>query len=241
MTDLEAIDLRHSRRGYLDTPIAAASIKQLQASIEQYIKVSGLSIQWIEDGREAFQGFSLGYGMFSGVRSYLAFVGKTSDVNSKEKVGYYGELLVLEATKLGLGTCWIGGTFNRKQCPATIREGETLVCLISIGNVAEKKGFKENAIYKLAHRGTKSLKELYSSDKQVPSWFLEGMKAVQKAPSAINQQPVYFTYRDGLISAEVKHTDNHQPIDLGIAKLHFELGAGGKFEFGNKASFQKIN
>ncbi|MDF2944149.1 MAG: Nitroreductase family protein [Herbinix sp.] len=241
MTDLEAIELRQSRRGYLGTPIPIESIKQLQTSIEQYNKTSGLSIQWIEDGRAAFQGFSMGYGMFSGVRSYLALVGKTTDVNLKEKAGYYGELLVLEATKLGLGTCWVGGTFNRNQCPAKVREDETLISLIIIGNVAEKKGFKENAIYKLAHRGTKSLVELYTSETQVPDWFSEGMKAVQKAPSAINQQPVQFTYRDGFVTAEVKHTDNHQPIDLGIAKLHFEIGAGGKFELGNKASFKKIN
>jgi hypothetical protein len=238
MTNLEAIDLRQSRRGYQGTPIAVGSVNTIKAAVEQYNKISGLSIQWIEDGRAAFQGFSLGYGMFSGVRSYLAIVGKNSDIHLKEKAGYYGELLVLEATKQGLGTCWVGGTFRRNHCPCSVRDDETLVSLITVGNVAEKKSFRENAIYKLAHRGTKSLEELYSSDTQVPDWFLSGIKAVQKAPSAINQQPVHFEYLSGVITAEVKHSDNHQPIDLGIAKLHFEIGAGsGKFELGNKGKF----
>jgi len=239
MTDLEAIEKRQSRRGYQGTPIAAARIKQLQVLIEQYNKSGNLTLQFIEDGREAFQGFNLGYGMFSGVRSYLAMVGKTADLHLKEKVGYYGELLVLESTKFGLGTCWVGGTFNRNHCPCKVNEDETLVCLITVGNANEKKGFRENAIYKLAHRGTKSLEQLYSCDAPTPDWFLEGMKAVQKAPSAINQQPVYFTFKKDTVTAEVKHTDNHQPIDLGIAKAHFEIAAGGKFGLGNQGIFKK--
>lgn len=239
MTDLEAIELRHSRRGYLGTPITGASIKQLQESMKQYNKSGNLQIQLVEDGREAFQGFSIGYGMFSGVRSYFAMVGKTADLHLKEKVGYYGELLVLESTKLGLGTCWVGGTFRRNHCPCKLAEDETLVCLITVGNVHEKKGLRENAIYKLAHRGTKSIAELFSSDTQTPDWFLEGIKAVQKAPSAINLQPVYFTLKNGSVIAEVKNTEHLQPIDLGIAKAHFEIGAGGRFELGNKGLFTK--
>lgn len=241
MNDMEAINLRHSRRGYLATPIVPESVNRLKAKVEHCNKESGLSIQFIEDGGEAFRGFTLGYGMFSGVQSYFAIVGKVSDPQVKEKAGYYGELLVLESTKLGLGTCWVAGTFNRSHCPAVINSDETLLCLITVGNVAEKKGFKENAIYKLSHRGSKPVEEMYSSDTQVPDWFLEGMKAVQKAPSAINKQPVFFKYHSDNITAEIKNTANHEPIDLGIAKLHFELAAGGKFKFGNGAPFMKLN
>jgi nitroreductase len=234
MTDLEAIELRHSRRGYLGTPIAKESIAELQTAIELFNQYGDLSIQFIENGREAFRGFNPGYGMFSGVRSYIAIVGKTADTHLKEKAGYYGERLVLLATRLGLGTCWVGGTFNRSRCACAVREDESLVILITAGNVEDKKGFKENAIYKLAHRGTKPVEKLYTSDSPLPDWFLEGMKAVQKAPSAINLQPVLFHYRQGTVSAEVK--DTRQLVDLGIAKLHFEIGAGrGKFELGSGA------
>lgn len=236
MTDLEAIDLRHSRRNYQDTPIKTESIRILQDAIIEYNKISGLSIQLVEEGREAFQGFSIGYGMFSGVRSYIAIVGKKTDPHLLEKAGYYGEMLVLTATRLGLGTCWVGGTFNKSRTACTIREDETLVILLTVGNVEEKKGLRENIIYKLAHRGTKSLDQLYTSDSEVPEWFLQGMRAVQKAPSAINLQPVLFHYIMGTITAEVKETLHLQLVDLGIAKLHFEIGAGrGKFVFGNGA------
>jgi nitroreductase len=238
MTDLEAIELRHSRRGYLDTPMEAGSIRILRDAIEEYNKISGLSIQLVEEGREAFKGFTMGYGMFSGVRSYIAIVGKKSDKNLLEKAGYYGEKLVLTATKLGLGTCWVGGTFNKRRTACTIHEGETLAILITIGNVEEKKGLRENMFYKLAHRGTKSIEQMYTAEGDVPDWFLQGMRAVQKAPSAVNLQPVLFHYLMGIITADVKETLHMQLVDLGIAKLHFEIGAGrGKFVFGNGATF----
>lgn len=239
MNDLEAIELRHSRRAYLDSPIPAESIRHIDEYIEKLNRLSGLSIQFIKNGREAFQGFNITYGMFSGVQNYFALVGKLSEKDLSEKAGYYGELLVLEATKLGLGTCWVAGTYNKNNCPCTIQKDETLVCIITVGNVAEKKSFKENAIYRLAHRGTKAINDLYTSDTQVPDWFLNGMKAVQKAPSAVNKQPVYFRSVNGIITAEVSNMNSHQSIDLGIAKAHFEIGAGGKFEFGNGAAFTK--
>lgn len=239
MTNLEAIEMRHSRRSYLSTPIASDSKKVLKAAIDNYNKISGLSIQFVENGSEAFKGFNLTYGMFHGVSSFLAMVGSTTEVNLNEKVGYYGELLVLEATKLGLGTCWVSGTFNKKQCNCTVRDNETLVCIIPVGNVEEQRSFKERAIYKFAHRGTKTIEQLYTSDVQAPDWFLEGIKAVQKAPSAINQQPVHFNYQTGIITASVDASAGHRLIDLGIAKAHFDIVTDGKFNFGNNAIFTK--
>lgn len=239
MTNLEAIEMRHSRRSYLRTPIATGSQKVLKAAIEKYNKISGLSIQFVENGSEAFKGFNLTYGMFHGIRSFFAMVGSTKDINLNEKIGYFGELLVLEATKLGLGTCWVGGAFNKKHCNCTVRDDETLVCVILVGNVEENRGFKEKTIYKLAHRGTKTIEQLYTSDEQAPDWFLEGIKAVQKAPSAINQQPVHFNYQSGIITASIDASASHRLIDLGIAKAHFDIATGGKFNFGNSAIFTK--
>lgn len=65
------------------------------------------------------------------------------------------------------------------------------------------------------------------------------MRAVQKAPSAVNRQPVVFTYKGGIVTALVENTvGDGFALDLGIAKLHFELGAGGgTWAFGNGAEF----
>lgn len=239
MNNLQAIEQRQSRRTYQNTPISVENLKVIEAYLEQLNKSSGLCIQLIRNGAEAFKGLNPTYGMFSGVQSYIALVGKQADKNLKEKAGYYGELVVLEATKLGLGTCWVGATYNKSNCPCILHEDETLVCIITIGNVTEKKGLKENTIYKLVHRGTKAIEDMYEADAPAPDYFISGMKAVQKAPSAVNKQPVFFRYFHGKITAEVKNINDYQAIDLGIAKAHFEIGAGGKFGFGNGAEFVK--
>jgi len=239
MNEIDAINLRQSRRSYQSTAIAPNKCQKLRACIDKYNLESGLSIQLIEQGKEAFQGLNVSYGMFSGVQSFFAMVGKKSDPDLKEKIGYYGELLVLEATKLELGTCWIGATYNRKKCPCVLEKDESLILIITVGNVNLKKTFKENLIYKATHRRTKTIEQLTLTDGPAPEWFMEGMEAVKKAPSAMNLQPVLFQFKEGVVTAKISNTENHQPIDLGIAKAHFELAAGGKFEFGNNAIFQK--
>ena len=59
------------------------------------------------------------------------------------------------------------------------------------------------------------------------------MEAASKAPSAMNKMPTRFIYSRGEVSAYVQDYSLNA-IDLGIAKLHFEIGAGqGKWQFGN--------
>jgi hypothetical protein len=158
----------------------------------------------------------------------------------KEKLGYYGEKLVLLATQLELGTCWVGGTFDRSVGAAYIQSDETFGGVITIGHVETDKSWKEKLISKATHRKTKAISEMMKAEGEVPEWFLEGMKAVQKAPSAVNAQPVIFSYQKGVVSACLsKEKYGLEKIDLGIAKLHFEIGAGGgAWELKDKGVFQ---
>lgn len=159
------------------------------------------------------------------VRHYIGLIANDDDPHSNEKIGYYGELLVLHATTLGLGTCWVGGTFSKSKVPFELAENERVACLITIGNVEETSSFKEKFFHNMTHRKVKPKEEMFTSDEQVPNWFLSGMAAVQKAPSAMNKQPVTFSYQDGCVKASVKNETVYFVLfDLGIAKLHFELG-----------------
>ena len=234
---LEAIDKRCSNRKYLATPIEIDVLEKLRYSIEKYNNVANLNIQLILNNGTAFKGLSKSYGLFTGVENYIALVGKEDD-NFKEKIGYYGEKIVLEATQLGLGTCWVGGTFDKNLCVCNVNKGEVFFCVITIGYVAPKLSFKEKAISKAMHLKKKSIDELYEADSVLPNWFLDGMVSVQKAPSAVNKQPVTIHYKDGIVSASVKHNLTHESIDMGIAKLHFEIGSGGGIcQWGNNAVF----
>ena len=104
---VSAIHQRISRRSYLPAPIEEEKLAVLKQEIEKANQESGLSITFLEDGSEAFEGVK-SYGMFSGVRSLIVLKGFEETEHLREKAGYYGERLVLAATALGLGTCWVG-------------------------------------------------------------------------------------------------------------------------------------
>lgn len=242
MTLQNAIESRRSRRKFLASPLDQSITAKLQAFIAEYSAKENLDMRLVLGNGAAFNGLRKSYGMFSGVQNYVGLIGDKTDLINTEKLGYYGELLVLHATALGFGTCWVGGSFHRASCPFDLRENESVICAIAIGNVSLKFGLKEKLIRGIVHRKTKTIEQMHTSSDAVPEWFLCGMKAVQMAPSAVNRQPVIFCYaQDGTTTASVKDiTGDGFALDLGIAKLHFEIGAGsGAWNFGNGASFKK--
>ena len=239
MNLLEAIDYRISRRSYLPDVIETAKADAIRLLIERYNREQDLSIELIDDGRDAFNGLRKSYGMFSGVRALLVLKGKKEVRNLEEKLGYFGEYLVLEATCLGLGTCWVGGSFDKTSPALNVNDDELLSCVIPIGSVAEETGFKEKFIRRMAHGKVKPLEYFYKADATPPQWFMDGIKAVQRAPSAVNRQKYKFEYIQGAVRAYSEDTNQYAMVDLGIAKAHFVIAAGGQFGFGENGIYAR--
>lgn len=235
MNIVQAIDKRKSRRTYSPEPIAQDKAALLRSRAEEYNLRSGLTIRFMERGGEAFFQALKSYGFFKGVSSLFVLKGPAQDPYLKEKAGYYGELLVLEATALGLGTCWVGATYEASAIRKSAKE--ELVCVITIGNVPAEETLKERLIFKTLHRKSKSIEEMLDIENEPPTWIKMGMKAVQKAPSARNTQKVTFSYRDDILRASVPENGKFDLVDLGIAKIHFALAAGGRFEPGNNGRY----
>ena len=239
----KAIKIRRSRRKYLPEPLKVCVAAKLQVIIEEYNSRENLDMRLIIDNGEPFGGFRSNYGLFAGVRNYIALIGNRNDAVNLEKLGYYGQLLVLHATTLGLGTCWVGASFDHEFYPFDLDEnkGESIVCVITIGNVSQDYSAIEKYVRKATHRKRKTIDQMYISDGPVPAWFLSGMEAVRPAPSAVNRKSVMFTYKDNTVTASVRDINAiGAALDLGIAKLHFEIGAdGGVWEFGNGGGFIK--
>ena len=242
MTLLEAIDIRRSRRKYLPDPIDEKTREKLQALAREYSAKSGARIELVFDNGEAFDGLRKTYGMLTGVRNYAGLIAHKDDREAAERLGYYGELLMLHAVSMGLGTCWVGGSFDRGSCPFILTECEEIVCTIALGVTNERNSPRERFFYAATHRKPKTAEQMMSADAPVPDWFLAGMRAVEKAPSAVNRQPVLFSYKNGAVTAGLEKVSTSSLLDLGIAKLHFELGAGngsgrGTWAWGNGAGF----
>ena len=231
MTLLEAITARHSVRKYLDKEIPADIIATLQSNIAECNKAGNLNIQLIQNETKAFTGM-LSYGSFSGVKNYLVMVGKKAkDLN--ERVGYYGEKLVLLAQTLGLNTCWVGLSYRKVPEAYNVGKDEKLVCMIAVG-YGETQGVphKIKSVGQVSRSVASTLGSSKNAGDNIPSWFRKGVEAALLAPTAVNQQKFSFEYvgmnnnRHQVRAKKGISMIGYTQIDLGIAKYHFEIGAG---------------
>ncbi len=213
---LEIMLSRHAVRSYMDTPIQKKTIDQLMQSVNIYNSKANLHIQLVTNNQKAFSGILAHYGKFRGVNNYFAMVGKKDEL-LEEKVGYYGEKLVLQAQKLGLNTCWVAVTYKKRKCQISIEKNETLVCLIALGY-----GTTQGVPHK-----SRDMNKLCSVEGEMPTWFLEGMQAAMLAPTAMNQQRFLFSLVDDQVGLKALK-GSYSKIDLGIVKYHFELGSEKK-------------
>ena len=220
MTLLEAVSARHSVRKYVDKELSADIIAALQDKIAECNKIGNLNIQLVQNETRAFTGM-LSYGQFSGVKNYLVMVGKKSK-DLDERVGYYGEQLVLFVQTLGLNTCWVGLSYRKVPEAYNVGKDEKLVCMIALG-YGETQGFSHKI---------KSVEEVSNASDITPSWFKKGVEAALLAPTAVNQQKFSFEHvgvKNNCHQIRAKKGFSmigYTKIDLGIAKYHFEIGAG---------------
>jgi hypothetical protein len=236
---LSAMEKRCSRRKYEDVPISFKYVKQLENSIALYNRKSGLNMKLvIGNGGELFNGFRKSYGLFVGVQNYIAMIGRDDLPNRMEKVGRFGEKIILEATAMGLSTCWVGTSYDKKAAMTLCKGNDTLDCVIAIGYSNKKHSLKERMMEYGMNKQHKTKQALIEAEEPVPEWFLRGMDAVYLAPTARNLRPFVFKYKDGQVTASITVPTETAMIDLGIAKLHFELGAGsGSWEYDNEGHY----
>lgn len=210
----EAIKNRHSVRSYNDRNIEGDVKNELISFIEQCNKESGLHMQLVLNEPKAFDCFMARYGKFSGVKNYIALIGKnTADLD--EKCGYYGEKVVLKARQLGLNTCWVAISYTKIKTAFRIESGEKLCVVIAVGY-----GTTQGTA-----RKSKSSESVIRADGAPPAWFKAGIDAALLAPTAMNQQKFMFSFDGNTVSAKAG-MGFYTKLDLGIVKYHFEVGAG---------------
>ena len=193
---LEAMEQRHSVRSYEDQPLEPEVRAELTSFLAQCSRESGLHMQLVVDEPEASGGLMAHYGKFSGVKNYIALVGKKS-AQLDELCGYYGEKVVLKAQQMGLNTCWVALTYKKVKSAFQVGPGEKLGLVIAVG---------------------------YGKNQGVPHTS-KGVEAALLAPTAMNQQKFKFTLRGDTVAARAG-MGFYTKVDLGIVKYHFELGAG---------------
>ena len=182
MTLLEAIQARHSVRKYKDEPISEDVLAILRNKVWEVNREVGLHVQLVTGEPKAFSGI-MAYGSFSGVKNYFVMAGKKGD-DLDEKIGYYGEQLVLLAQTLGLNTCWAGVSYSKIPGTYELEDGEKIGCYIALGY-----GQTQGSGHKV-----KDVRDISNASDLTPKWFRKGVDAALLAPTAVNQQKFYLEY-----------------------------------------------
>jgi hypothetical protein len=225
----DAIRARTSQRTLDGSPLTPEAGASIAAFIEQFRPIPQVRIEIVTDpGDGLFTGYAGSYGKIKGAPTAIVFIAPEGE---DVAVGYVGEAFILEATRLGLATCWVAGSYDRERAAAvtTLAEGERILSLTPLGYAVQRAPFDERLMRGLVRASKrKPLSELApgAGSDAWPLWATEAAEAARWAPTGGNGQPQRLRFEDGALvvgSATRKYWT--APIDLGIVMLHAELGA----------------
>ncbi|MDE7160510.1 MAG: hypothetical protein K2O24_06695 [Muribaculaceae bacterium] len=243
---LSLLESRHSVRDYSLQPVSQEMVRSLQADLTMTCThEAGLWFQMRTQDSDPFRGFLRSYGMFRNPTNYVACVIDPSYPDTIERAGYFAEQFVIKAVGMGLGTCFVGGTYSADHVNVPLRAGQRILMLVLFGVPAETPRALAGAISGLFKGKRKEPRwyfegtdeEYADACRQFP-WLETGLAGAACAPSWANGRPVRFAVKDGAVIARVDTKVEHNLIDLGIAKYNFAAAVGhGDWEWGNEAPF----
>lgn len=259
----EIITRRFSCRVYRDEPIEAQKREQLQEFIHALpfgpfgTRPRFRLLAAMESDTKALRGLGT-YGFIRNPAAFIVGAMSPSDYGL-EDFGYLMEAIILYATHLGLGTCWLGGTFTKSRFAKKIQlsENETIPAVTSVGEFAVTGQSRKG----LASRAAGSFKrlpwqQLISKERlgnpltmQDSGNYATALEMVRLAPSASNKQPWRIVSHNGFWRFYLQRTPGYQQgliknlldlcdlqrLDMGIAMCHFELAA---LELGMKGQWR---
>jgi nitroreductase len=230
----EALLKRRSRRSYDSRPLSPDVFRKLEAVCSGFRPFDSARALLTEHTGEVFKGIIGAYGKIRGAPLFTAFIGDTRDPHVHEKIGYTGEGIILEATALGLGTCWVGKSFDQKRASSfiSIEEYGRVLAVTPVGYAQKGSSFEERLLtgFGQTHK-RKPLEELVSGIQKTEwsEWVRTSLLSARIAPSAVNRQPWRFLVEPDSITVSVDDLRDSYGIskrmDCGIAMLHIEIAA----------------
>lgn len=250
-----AVRKRISVRNYSDSPIEELRMSEIKEFIINTQNPFKQKVNFhFFDLNDSGEGQKLGtYGVIKGAQHYLGASVKPVPL-ALEAVGYQLETIMLYLAHLDIGTCWLGGTFDRKGFTLALNIGadEILPAVTPFGYAKERRHLQEVLMrtFIQAHKRFDWDKLFYFNDFQTPMTkeqadeFAFALEMVRLAPSASNKQPWRILSKDGVWHFYQYKSPGYnnafpydiQRIDMGIAAAHFhlataEMGISGKFDW----------
>ena len=263
---MDLIKMRKSIRGYEDDRLKPEEIEKIIDFIKkEHRTVFGCRLRFgFIDASDLDPDDIKTLGTYGFIKGARYFIGGTLEKNEKISLcpvdfGYVFEKIILFLTDLGLGTCWLGGTFNKKGFSEklSLRDDEVIAAVSPAGTALRKRDLRNSIIRTLV--GSKNRRpwdELFFDGsfsmplKQSDAGpYREPLEMVRIGPSASNLQPWRIIKEKGkdifhfFINRSKRYdrssgTINLQYIDMGIALCHFELTAS---ELGMEGNWEQVN
>lgn len=252
----ESVNNRYSVRNYSEEEIAPQTMDEIESFIQSLDNPFKKKVNFhFLNSKEANTEQKLGtYGVIKGAKQYIGTTIE-SDPMALVALGYELEIVILFLASLDIGTCWLGGTFNRKGFAdaMNVNEDELFPIITPYGYAATKKHIKEVAMRKLikADQRKEWNQLFYKNSFETPLLKEEAnelgfpLEMVRLGPSASNKQPWrilvvdntchFFEYKEPGYSDRFSY--DIQRIDMGIAAAHFDLSVketGLKGHFNNE-------
>ena len=253
----ELVRKRTSVRTYNNTEVSAEVKAQIKAYMEELTNPFSAKVNFkLLQSNTAINAAKLGtYGVIKGATEYIGSTVQDSEF-ALEALGYEFEKLILFATDLNLGTCWLGGTFKRGEFAKamSVEEGELFPAIIPFGYAAEKKSITDTVMRFLSKGDTrKPWSDLFfNKDFSTPlsqhdaGAYASSLEMLRLAPSASNKQPwrvvkdgnIFHFYESKAPGYSTSFGYDIQRIDMGIVACHFHLTA---LENNLQGEFQKLD
>lgn len=231
-----AIEKRRSRRHFdASQPIEPEKLLALDTVCKTFVPFPGARACLITGQvKEIFKGIIGSYGKIKDAAACVAFIGNMDSASVQEEVGYTGEGVILEATVLGLNTCWVAGFFKPEVVASLveIKSNERVLAVTPVGYTRKLESFEEKLMtgFGRTHQRAPISRLINSPDRDsLPEWIKTSVQAARLAPSAVNRQPWGFDVQDGSISVYVRtggpEFNVSKRLDCGISMLHIEVAA----------------
>jgi nitroreductase len=246
MNIIETIQKRHSVRTYTGEPLRSEHTAQITSYINQLQAPFGakarIELIHANSGNEPVK---LGtYGLIKAAPAYMAMVYEEAPFAETAAACMF-ERAVLFCTHLGLGTCWIGGTFSRSNFKKQIalQSNERLKAVSPVGYAAAgKPHFLASLLTGSKPKPRKPFEDIFFDGtfdrpltEKAAGIFGKPLEMVRLAPSANNRQEWRVLLKDNCLHFYKQSYPMFENIDMGIAICHFELackelGIAGRFE-----------
>lgn len=255
MDILEAMRVRRSARTYTGAPVPVELRDRMIEAFDRSDRLNDLALRLdCRPGDEvgpAMTGLVGSYGAIKNPPHYFIGVSENGD-GDQTNFGFAMEQMILECTRAGLGTCWVGGFFKKSLLDRAVPKSadERIICITPVGYATARRMAERtmrsmgglNVRVPLAERVffRKWGEDASGCLAETPA-LKEAFMLTRWAPSASNAQPCHYVFDDeriviatladkssrymGLLGRDRAEGLDFKGVDAGIAMAHVHLAA----------------